>query len=440
MTLTRRLFAMVAAAVVVVSGLTAIATITATQAAAQTMRPIIFLHGFFGSGTQFQTQAKRFAANGYPATFMESHDYDSIFLNETRDQVFQKLDARIARLKAATGADKVELMGHSLGTAMSQQYLNSSAARAANIAHYVNIDGAGATALPGGVPTLNITGEGNTSTVTGGTQLRLSNQSHVQTTSSVESFVGMYRFFRGSDPATTAVAPQAGTIQLGGRGVSFPSNVGVQNGTLNVYELNAATGQRSSATPVYTKTLNGDGSFGPFNASGTATYEFAITKSGTTHHFYQSPFRRSDLNIRLLSTDPGTGVDLLLERDARHVTFLNYRDKEWWADQPLGDADTLTINGTSIMNNTVAAKSRRAIGIFAFDQGKNQQSNVTSVPGLLGFLPFISGTDLYVPANANATVTATSRQRNAGGATETIRFPAWPSNNNVVTLRYQDHP
>jgi dienelactone hydrolase len=437
MSLTRRLFAMLAAAVVVVSGLTAIATITATQAAAQTMRPIIFVHGFFGSGTQFQTQAKRFASNGYPATYMEAHDYDSLFLNETRDQVFQRLDARIARLKAATGADKVELMGHSLGTAMSQQYLNSSAARAANVAHYVNIDGAGATALPGGVPTLNITGEGNTSTVTGGTQVRLSNQSHVQTTSSVESFRAMYNFFRGSNPATTSVAPQAGAIQLAGRAQGFPSNVGVQNATLNVYEVNPATGQRTSAIPVYTKALSGDGSWGPFNASGTASYEFAVVRGANAHHYYQSPFRRTDLGIRLLGNEPGTGIDLLLERDARHVTMLNYRDKEWWADQLL-DSDTLTVNGTSILNSSTAPKSKRAIGVFGFDQGRNQQSNVTSVPGLLGLLPFISGSDIYIPANANQTVTVTTRQRGTGGATETIRFPAFPSNNNVVTVRYQD--
>jgi pimeloyl-ACP methyl ester carboxylesterase len=439
MTLTRRLFAMAATAVAAVSGLTALGTVAATEASAQTMRPVIFLHGGFGSGTQFQTQAKRFASNGYPPTWLESHDYDSTFLNNTRDQVFAALDARIARLKSETGADKVELMGHSLGTAMSQAYLTSSAARAANVAHYVNIDGAGATALPGGVPTLMINAGNNTSTMPGATILRLQNQTHVQATSSVESFVGMYRHFRGAEPATTRVEPQAGTIQLRGRAVSFPSNVGVQNGTLNVYTVNPATGQRTGA-PVYTTTLSGEGNWGPFVAGGTESYEFAVTKNGVTHHFYQSPFRRSDMNVRLLSTDPGTGIDLLLERDARHVTMLNYRDKEWWGDQTGDNLDTLTINGQSVLNANTAPRSRLTIGLFAYDQFKNQQSNVNSVPGLLGFLPFMSGTDYYIPASptASGVVTLRTTQRNSGGATETINFPNWPSNVNVVTVRFED--
>ena len=55
-------------------------------------RPVIFVHGFFGSGAQFETQAKRFTSNGYPAALIELHDYDSGFGLETTEDVFTLLD------------------------------------------------------------------------------------------------------------------------------------------------------------------------------------------------------------------------------------------------------------------------------------------------------------------------------------------------------------
>ena len=39
-------------------------------------RPIVFVHGSAGSAQQYQTQAKRFASNGYPAALVEAHEYD----------------------------------------------------------------------------------------------------------------------------------------------------------------------------------------------------------------------------------------------------------------------------------------------------------------------------------------------------------------------------
>jgi pimeloyl-ACP methyl ester carboxylesterase len=67
--------------------------------------------------------------------------------------VHATLDALIAELQAATGRAQVDLLGHSLGAFVSQTYL-APPARAANVAHYVNIDGGSAAAPPGGVPTL----------------------------------------------------------------------------------------------------------------------------------------------------------------------------------------------------------------------------------------------------------------------------------------------
>ena len=77
---------------------------------------MIFVHGSAGSASQFQTQAKRLASNGYPIDIIEAHEYDSPNIATILPQVYAGLDARISRLLATTGADRVDLLAHSLGT------------------------------------------------------------------------------------------------------------------------------------------------------------------------------------------------------------------------------------------------------------------------------------------------------------------------------------
>jgi pimeloyl-ACP methyl ester carboxylesterase len=437
---TRRLLSLLAA--VILACCTVYAAGTGAHAQA-TPRPIIFVHGFFGSGSQFETQAKRFASNGYPASYIETQDYDSTFLSNSREQVYTWLDQRIARLKAATGADKVDLAGHSLGTSMSQGYLTSSATRAANVAHYVNLDGfATSSGPPAGIPTLAVWGEGNTdANFPGATNVHLNDQSHVQVSTSAETFAAMYRFLTGEAPQTTDVAPQPGTIQLAGRAVTFPDNVGINNARVEVFELDPATGRPRSTQPVATFTISQDGAFGPFNGRGDAYYEFRLTRGDTErrHHLYFAPFRRTDLNIRLLSQNPGSWLDLLIERNAQHSALLAYRNKEWWGDQGAA-SDRLTINGTSVLSSQVTPRSKRAIGIFAFDAGSDRRSNVTSVPGLMGLLPFITGTDLYLPASSTAsgTITLETTQR-GNGRQARIAVPNWPSTTDMITVTFDDY-
>jgi len=414
------------------------AALPATATAAP-QRPIIFVHGFFGSGSQFETQARRFTSNGYPAGSIDTYEYDSTFASSSRAEVITGLDARIDRLLASTGSDKVELLGHSLGTSLSQEYLNSSAARAAKVAHYVNIDGAAATSLPGGVPTLAIWGEGNQRTITGATNVNLPDESHVQTATSVPTFTAAYTFFTGQAPTTTEVVPQSGSIQLSGRALNFPANSGVAGARLDVFRVNPATGRRTSQTPVATYQLTGDGSFGPFNGSGTDSYEFAITKGNDVHHQYFPPFRRTDHLIRLLTNEAGTGADLLIRKGPNHSAVLSYRNKEWWGDQGAG-SDTLSLNGTNVLNSTTAPRSKRAIAVFAFDARADRVSHPTDSLGSFAVLPFMTGVDLYVPASplALGSVQVETKQR---GGTATTRFaiPNWPSDRHRVTLYFDDY-
>ena len=65
----------------------------------------------------------------------------------------------------------------------------------------------------------------NTTGNVGGTNVRLSPQTHVQVTTSAESFAAQYEFFNSEAPRTTLVVPEPpGRVEISGRAVEFPQN------------------------------------------------------------------------------------------------------------------------------------------------------------------------------------------------------------------------
>jgi pimeloyl-ACP methyl ester carboxylesterase len=402
-------------------------------------RPIIFVHGFSGSAGQYETQARRFAGNGYPAELIEAHEYDSTFTVNTIAQVHEGLDARIDRLLARTRADRVDLVAHSLGTSLMQAYLNSSPQRAARVAHYVNLDGATAAAQPGGVPTLAVWGEGSAArAIVGATNLYLSDQAHTQTVTSPESFTAVYRFLTGREPRTTRIVPEHGSIQLSGRAVLFPLNVGVSGARLEVYEVGPLTGRRLSHRPVATFPLADDGAFGPFRGKPAARYEFAIVRDGSTHHLYYEAFHRSDRLIRLLTSEPGTGLSGLVETSTGTTALVINRNKEWWGDQGTA-GDTLLLNGTSVLNAANAPRTKRVIGIFAYDAHLDGQTDLAAPIPAFFAQPFITGMDVFLPAAPRHAGIVSAVTLPRGGGISFINAPNWPSAGHRISLQFDDY-
>jgi pimeloyl-ACP methyl ester carboxylesterase len=405
-------------------------------------RPAVFVHGFSGSGAQFQTQALRFASNGYPPELLNVLEYDSLFGVETREEVFERLDARIADLLEASGADGVDLLGHSLGTTMMQEYLNSDPDRAADVAHYVNLDGATADAPPGGVPTLAVWGRGDPARrIAGASNLYFTRQTHTEVVTSVDTFEQVYTFFTGEEPATTEVVPEEGDrLTLSGRAVIFPQNTGVQGGTLEVHEVNGATGARVDDEPAATFALDGDGSWGPFEGRPGGNYEFAIVREGAaTHHLYLEPFVRSDHLVRLLTSVPDGGIGDLIEPSDRHASLTIVRYKEWWGDQ--GErSDALEINGLNVLNETNAPIDKRAIGVFAFDAGSDGVTDLTTPIPTLFALPFITGVDVFVPVSDPPTGTISVAARTRGSdRTELVNVPDWVSADHRISIHFNEY-
>jgi pimeloyl-ACP methyl ester carboxylesterase len=132
---------------------------------------------------------------------------------------------------------------------------------------------------------------------------------HRETSYSVPAFEATYRFITGRAPQL-AIARQAQVVlngKLVGMGVdpldattgNFVNNLPLRGARLEVYETNAATGQRMGAA-AHSQTVGTDGVWGPFKARGDATYEFVIQAAGyATTHIYRSAFPRSSALIHM---------------------------------------------------------------------------------------------------------------------------------------------
>jgi pimeloyl-ACP methyl ester carboxylesterase len=414
-------------------------------------RPVIFVHGGSGSGAQFDTQALRLTSNGYPADRIAVHEYDSTFGTNTMEQVWAGLDALIAELLRETGADGVDLLGHSLGTTVSQGYLTSSPERAATVAHYVNIDGRTAASPPGGVDTLAVWGEGDqTRQIVGAQNYYAPDQSHVQVATSAETFTQIYRFFTGHQPKTTDVVPQRGRIRLSGEANVFPQNQGADGFTLQIFEIDRRTGRREHRRPDATFAIGPDGAWGPFRAHAGERYEFALTRTdGSVHHLYFQPFLRSDHLVRLLTSRPGQGLDLLREPSDTSAGFGVIRYKEMWGDQGANN-DTLEIDGANILNPATAPRTKRVNAMFVGDDNLDGVTDLSAPVQPWFSLPFISAVDLVVPAAtppddtvrvemvARAEHASRSHGRSGRGDEEVVNIPNWATSQNIVTITFRD--
>jgi pimeloyl-ACP methyl ester carboxylesterase len=402
--------------------------------------PIIFVHGGAGSGAQYQSQAMRFASNGYPADHIRVFDYDSS--NPAPEIVQPALDAFIDGVLTELNADQAYMLGHSLGTRVMQEYLNSSSERAARVAKYINIDGGTADSPPGGVPTLAIWGMGSPEReIVGAENVYFPDQTHTQSVTSPESFAAQYEFFTGEPPATSDIEPEA-DIKLAGRAVLFPQNVGIEGATLEIWEVAALTGARTGSEPEATYNLGADGAWGPFAADGTQHYEMVLIREEGTHdhHLYFQPFIRSNYLIRLLSVSPESPIVLNAEGSERHSAATIIRYKEWWGDDPGDNNDVLEINGTNVINAATSPISNRTIGIHAFDKGSDGVTDLREPDAFYIALPFQTGMDIYIPAAPpEGAICFANAPRGDESKMQVVNVPNWPSSEHRISVEFTDY-
>ena len=235
--------------------------------------PILFVHGFESAGSNFASQEMRFESNGYSHTWLDAIDYNSPAAIGSPIEVDKQIEEAIAMLKEQSGRSQVDIVAHSEGTSVVYNYLTQgpqAAERRASVAAYANIDGQEKNP---GVPTLalwagrcgDLTCSKPERSIEGAENVTIPNATHVQTSTSAESFQHMYEFFAGSPPAHD-IRPKPGRITLAGKALEFPENKGLAGDTLEIWPLDF-NGQRTSKKPLtvfaITNGATGGGEWGP---------------------------------------------------------------------------------------------------------------------------------------------------------------------------------
>ncbi|MEV7144272.1 esterase/lipase family protein [Streptomyces tauricus] len=114
---------------------------TERSAAAQplsTSTPVVFVHGYTGSASNWVTGMNVFRANGWSSSNLFAYEYNSYGNNVTNAQ---GLASYVNTVKARTGASKVAIVNHSMGGLVSQYYLKVLGGNT-DVSHLASIAGA----------------------------------------------------------------------------------------------------------------------------------------------------------------------------------------------------------------------------------------------------------------------------------------------------------
>jgi pimeloyl-ACP methyl ester carboxylesterase len=114
------------------------------------------------------------------------------------------------------------------------------------------------------------------------------------------AFAAMYELIAGQPPASTFIVQEPLPVLNGkvtGIADELYTNLPVAGADVEIYEVDARTGERKSQQPLHRKTTGDDGVWGPFVGRAEAYYEFVLRLAAhPITHTYRSPFRRaSDL-------------------------------------------------------------------------------------------------------------------------------------------------
>ena len=316
--------------------------------------PIVFMHGNGDSAALWQTTLWRFESNGWPRErlfaldqpFPLARDDDSVAQpgRSSTAEAMAFLKTEVERVRKATGAAKVVLVGNSRGGNTIRNYVQngggaahvSHAALGGNPAHGIWAikgfsEGSEFSALSPflqqlnaprgpngdevtpGVKWLTLRSDSNdkyaqpdgvwigrpgqptnigydTPALQGATNIVLARADHRETSFSPAAFAATWQFLTGAAPQTTAIAPEA-TIVLDGRltGFGLSSTDPASGQFTNNLALTGAQLAVYATDPatgarrgeaVHRRTVGADGRWGPFAAQPGTPYEFEIAAPG----------------------------------------------------------------------------------------------------------------------------------------------------------------
>lgn len=377
-------------------------------------RPVIFVHGFLGSGDNWAKQIQRFSSNGYCEERMFVFDWNSISRSKLTDSLLNNF---IDDVLKKTKATQVDLVGHSAGGGLCYSYLNDSI-HAKKVAHYVHI-GSGKMKTAAGknaeVPTMNIYSTADMivkggGEISGATNVQQTTADHFQVATSEETFLSLYKFFNNNNqPTTTKItSSKQNDISIGGKGVTLGENNSLSFDSVIAYSFNPATGKRiKNKQHPATNSIRGwmrfskEGNWALEVPSKTFTeFEVRPSKGRSVFYFFE-PQVRVNKNMYLRAFPNAgmmAGVLNQLPKDATQTVLVIFTSNQ----AVIAGRDTLAIDSIPISTTAIAPASKTMISVFIFDDGDGVSSKLPMKT--FGALPFLGSMDLKIPADANGTM------------------------------------
>ena len=331
-----------------------------TAVAADTSRPILFVHGSGDSAALWHTTIWRFESNGFAPSLLFAIDFthprarsDDTKAQENRSSTTDQLRefrAKIDEILSKTGHKQLNLVGSSRGGYAIRNYIKD-AGGAANVSCAIlcSTPNHGTRATPfnlndefnGMGPFLSGLNAGDevhpavkfmtirsdtndkyaqpegqfigmpgqptnvsfdSPELRGAKNVVLPSLDHREVAFHSLAFKAMYQFIIGREPATLDIIPEVRPTLNGvisGWANGAPTNIPLQGSTVEIYEVDPSSGQRLGEA-VHRRTTSADGIWGPFTAKQEAYYEFIISANGyPITHIYRTPFPRSSAYIHL---------------------------------------------------------------------------------------------------------------------------------------------
>ena len=378
--------------------------------------PIIFVHGFLASGDTYHLQIQRFASNGYSLDRLYTFDWNTLGSTNTESLLNNFID----KVLEETGAEYVDLVGHSAGSGLVYNYCKKKS-QADKIAHLVLLAGF-AQSKPGGVngeiPTLNVFSTADEVASNGGNipkaiNLKLTDKDHYEVATCTATFEALYKLFNNEkDPSTTTILPED-RIMIAGKALSFGENLYVKNTTVSIYEVSKEDGLRTSDTPIATFDIAKEGFWGPVQVEKNTYYEFLVAAEAAGSrpvHYYFEPFVRSSNAVYLRSfpaagTLGATFLSSLPKNDRQAVTAFFGASKA-----AILGRDNLSVNDISLSTPQLTEAANTTIALFSYDANNNEMSDVGSV-GLFTSFPFLKATDIFYSTSLPEKITYTFNDR-----------------------------
>jgi alpha/beta hydrolase fold len=377
-----------------------------------TQLPIVFVHGFMGSGDNWATQIQRFSSNGFCEDRLFVFDWNSIGGGQNTGVL---LDSFINSVLEKTKADKINLVGHSAGGGVCYSYLKDSL-HALKVAHYVHVASM-KMKTPAGkngeVPTMNIYSMDD-KVMRGGTDIpdavnvKQTGNDHMQVATSAASFADLYHFFTGTSKAvnTNIISSKGFYKSVGGKAVLMAENTPLANDSFCVNLINPANGERykspqSNGNYVNWTRFGKDGSFS-FQLNKESYTEFEVHPStGRTVFYYFEPLQRNNKNIylRALPTK-GMAAAMLgkIPNDDKQSVLVIFTSN----NAVIAGRDSLAIDSIPLSLPNIMPSGKTSIACFVYDDGDEITSGKTLKS--LAAAPFICGVDVFIKAEENKTM------------------------------------